>query len=117
MQGLAHANPEDICNCFGMGLSKRAQIQAAYELVKRCLQETLYQGAIFSSPPSELESFYRPKLDDYPMRFSYVYIWTLATDSLSARSFLEGQLTALQFTQERLLKVSRAKCQRPDRGP
>jgi len=51
MHGLVHANPEDICNCFGMGLSKWAQIQAAYELVKRCLQETLYQGAIFSSPP------------------------------------------------------------------
>jgi len=73
MQGLVHANPEDICNCFGMGLSKWAQIQAAYELVKRCLQETLYQGAIFSSP-SKSESSCRPKLDDCPMRFSYVCI-------------------------------------------
>ncbi|MEY3814542.1 MAG: hypothetical protein RJA18_1007 [Pseudomonadota bacterium] len=65
MQGLVHANPEDICNCFGMGLSKWAQIQAAYELVKRCLQETLYQGAIFSSP-LQVREFLQTKIGRLP---------------------------------------------------
>lgn len=49
MQGLMSAPVSEIYRCYGMGPSKWAQIKAAYELVKRCLHESLSQQAIFSS--------------------------------------------------------------------
>ncbi len=65
IQGLVNANAREICRCFGMGPSKWAQIQAAYEFVKRGLQEDLFQGAIFSSP-SQVRDFLQTKISRLP---------------------------------------------------
>lgn len=48
-----------------MGPSKWAQIQAAYEFVKRGLQEDLCQGVIFSSP-SQVRTFLQTKISRLP---------------------------------------------------
>jgi DNA repair protein RadC len=103
MHGLVRANPEDICNCFGMGLSKWAQIQAAYELVKRCLQETLYQGAIFSSP-LQVREFLQTKIGRLPHEVFLCLYLDSSNRLIECQELLEGQLTEPQFTQERLLK-------------
>lgn len=47
---LLSCSPEELTQIHGMGISKWSQIQAAYELVKRSLEETLSQESVFSSP-------------------------------------------------------------------
>lgn len=61
MQGLINAPLADIYRCYGMGPSKWAQIKAAYELVKRCLHESLSQQAIFSSS-KQVREFLQAKI-------------------------------------------------------
>ncbi|MDP3621878.1 MAG: DNA repair protein RadC [Polynucleobacter sp.] len=47
---LLNSTAEEITRCHGMGLSKWAQIQAAYELVKRSLEQELTHDSVFGSP-------------------------------------------------------------------
>ncbi|QWE17721.1 DNA repair protein RadC [Polynucleobacter sp. AP-Nino-20-G2] len=47
---LLACTPEELTRIHGMGISKWSQIQAAYELVKRSLEEKLSENSIFSSP-------------------------------------------------------------------
>ncbi|WP_371743033.1 DNA repair protein RadC [Polynucleobacter sp. AP-Ainpum-60-G11] len=47
---LLSCTPAELTQIHGMGISKWPQIQAAYELVKRSLEETLSQESVFSSP-------------------------------------------------------------------
>ena len=61
MQGLMNAPVAEIYQCYGMGPSKWAQIKAAYELVKRCLHESLSQQAIFSSS-TQVREFLQTKI-------------------------------------------------------
>ena len=61
MQGLVNAPVSDIYRCHGIGPSKWAQIKAAYELVKRCLHESLSQQAIFSSS-TQVREFLQTKI-------------------------------------------------------
>ena len=74
---LLNSSPEELTQIHGMGLSKWSQIQAAYELVKRSLEEGLAQDSIFYRPYMS-ESSYRPKLGVYPMRSFFVFTWTPA---------------------------------------
>lgn len=61
IEGLMSAPISEIYSCYGMGPSKWAQIQAAYELVKRCLQESVCQQAIFSSS-AQVREFLQAKI-------------------------------------------------------
>jgi DNA repair protein RadC len=61
IQGLVNAPAAEVYGCFGMGLAKWAQITAAYELVKRSLQENLRQHAIFSSS-AHVKEFLQTKI-------------------------------------------------------
>ncbi len=47
---LLSCTPEELTRIHGMGISKWSQIQAAYELVKRSLEETLSEESVFTSP-------------------------------------------------------------------
>ncbi|WP_371817696.1 DNA repair protein RadC [Polynucleobacter sp. AP-Sving-400A-A2] len=47
---LMSCTPEELTQIHGMGISKWSQIQAAYELVKRSLEESLSQESVLSSP-------------------------------------------------------------------
>ena len=46
---LLSCTPEELTRIHGMGISKWSQIQAAYELVKRSLEETLCEESVFTS--------------------------------------------------------------------
>ena len=59
------SNPEELTRIHGMGISKWAQIQAAYELVKRSLEDTLLQGSIFSDP-GHVKEFLQAKIGGLP---------------------------------------------------
>nr|WP_281177821.1 DNA repair protein RadC [Polynucleobacter sinensis] len=62
---LLSCAPEELTRIHGMGISKWAQIQAAYELVKRSLEEKLSQESIFSSP-SYVREFLQAKFGRLP---------------------------------------------------
>jgi DNA repair protein RadC len=66
---------EELTQIHGMGISKWPQIQAACELVKRSLEETLSQDCIFSFPGYVREPF-KPNLGVYRMRFFYALTLT-----------------------------------------
>ena len=56
---------EELTQIHGMGLSKWSQIQAAYELVKRSLEEGLTQDSIFSSP-CQVREYLQAKIGHLP---------------------------------------------------
>ncbi len=62
---LLASSPTEFTRIHGMGISKWSQIQAAYELVKRSLEDTLVQGSIFSSP-SHVKEFLQAKIGALP---------------------------------------------------
>jgi DNA repair protein RadC len=62
---LLGCSREELTRIHGMGLSKWSQIQAAYELVKRSLEEGLAQDSIFSSP-SHVREFLQAKIGRLP---------------------------------------------------
>jgi DNA repair protein RadC len=47
---LLNSTAEEITRCYGMGISKWAQIQAAHELVRRSLRHELTHDSILGSP-------------------------------------------------------------------
>ena len=62
---LLRCTREELTCIHGMGLSKWSQIQAAYELVKRSLEDGLAQDSIFSSP-SHVREFLQAKIGRLP---------------------------------------------------
>ncbi|WP_342394173.1 RadC family protein [Polynucleobacter sphagniphilus] len=62
---LLSASPDELTRIHGMGLSKWSQIQAAYELVKRSLEEGLAYDSIFSSP-THVREFLQAKIGKLP---------------------------------------------------
>ena len=62
---LLASSPEEFIRIHGMGISKWSQIQAAYELVKRSLEDGLAQGSIFSTP-GHVREFLQAKIGGLP---------------------------------------------------
>lgn len=62
---LLACSPQELTQIHGMGLSKWAQIQAAYELVKQSLEDGLTQDPIFSSP-NHVREFLQAKIGRLP---------------------------------------------------
>nr|WP_216860455.1 DNA repair protein RadC [Polynucleobacter sp. JS-Fieb-80-E5] len=62
---LLASTPEEFTCLHGMGLSKWSQIQAAYELVKRSLEDGLTHDPIFSSP-NHVREFLQAKIGRLP---------------------------------------------------
>jgi DNA repair protein RadC len=62
---LLSCSSEELTQIHGMGLSKWSQIQAAYELVKRSLEEGLAQDSIFTSP-SQVREYLQARIGRLP---------------------------------------------------
>ena len=62
---LLSCTPEELTQIHGMGLSKWSQIQAAYELVKRSLEDSLAHDSIFSSP-THVREYLQAKIGRLP---------------------------------------------------
>jgi DNA repair protein RadC len=62
---LLASSPEEFIRIHGMGISKWSQIKAAYELVKRSLEDGLAQGSIFSTP-GHVKEFLQAKIGGLP---------------------------------------------------
>jgi DNA repair protein RadC len=62
---LLACTPEELMQIHGMGLSKWSQIQAAYELVKRSLEDDLSRESVVSSP-TQVKEFLQAKIGRLP---------------------------------------------------
>jgi DNA repair protein RadC len=62
---LLNSSAEEITRCYGMGISKWAQIQAAYELVKRSLEHELMYDSVLGSP-AQMRELIQAKIGHLP---------------------------------------------------
>ena len=62
---LLNSSAEEITRCHGMGISKWAQIQAAYELVKRSLGHELMHDSVLGSP-TQMRELIQAKIGQLP---------------------------------------------------
>ena len=62
---LLNSSAEEITRCYGMGISKWAQIQAAYELVKRSLEHELMHDSVLGSP-AQMRELIQAKIGHLP---------------------------------------------------
>ena len=62
---LLNSSAEEITRCYGMGISKWAQIQAAYELVKRSLECELMHDSVLGSP-TQIRELIQAKIGQLP---------------------------------------------------
>ncbi len=62
---LLNSSAEEITRCYGMGISKWAQIQAAYELVKRSLEHELMHDSVLGSP-AQMRELIQAKIGQLP---------------------------------------------------
>jgi len=62
---LLNSSAEEITRCYGMGISKWAQIQAAYELVKRSLEHELTHDSVLGSP-AQMRELIQAKIGQLP---------------------------------------------------
>lgn len=65
LAALLTCSLEEISKYHGMGLSKWAQIQAAYELVKRSLEDAVHNSASLTSP-QQLKEFLQTQIGRLP---------------------------------------------------
>ena len=62
---LLNSSADEITRCYGMGISKWAQIQAAYELVKRSLEHELMHDSVLGSP-AQMRELIQVKIGHLP---------------------------------------------------
>lgn len=108
IQGLVNANTEDICKCFGMGPSKWAQIQAAYELVRRCLQESLCAGAVFSSL-LQVREFLQAKIGRLPHEVFLCLYLDSSNRLIECQELFRGSIDRTAIYPREIIKESLAR--------
>ncbi len=76
LRGLLNAQRRAVCAHRGVGLSKYAHLQAALELGRRYLAESLPRGVGLTSP-NQVRTYLRAQLRDYPFEaFCCLYLDT-----------------------------------------
>lgn len=105
---LLASSPQELTQNHGMGLSKWAQIQAAYELVKRSLEDGLTQDPIFSSP-NHVREFLQAKIGRLPHEvFLYFYLDS-RLHLIECQELFRGSITQTAIYLREILKEALAK--------
>jgi DNA repair protein RadC len=96
---LLNSTHNEITRCHGMGISKWAQIQAAYELVKRSLEQELMRDTILGSPV-QMRELIQAQIALLP----YEVFLCLHLDSqnrlIECQELFRGSVTQTPFTPE-----------------
>ena len=100
---LLSCTPEELTQIHGMGISKWSQIQAAYELVKRSLEETLSQDSIFSSP-SYVKEFLQAKFGRLPHEVFLCLYLDSRLRLIECQELFRGSLTHTTVYPREILK-------------
>lgn len=74
LRQIMAANPKDFTATLGLGITKYVQLQAAKELIQRCLEESLYRGQAMENPQI-VQRYLNAKLRLYPYEvFSCLFL-------------------------------------------
>jgi len=99
---------EDLSRIHGMGLSKWSQIQAAYELVKRSLEENLVMDSIFSSP-SQVREFLQAKIGRLPHEVFLCLYLDSRLHLIECQELFRGSITQTAVYPREILKEALAR--------
>ena len=99
---------EDLSRIHGMGLSKWSQIQAAYELVKRSLEENLVMGSVFSSP-SQVREFLQAKIGRLPHEVFLCLYLDSRLHLIECQELFRGSITQTAVYPREILKEALAR--------
>jgi len=99
---------EELTRIHGMGLSKWSQIQAAYELVKRSLEEGLAQDSIFSSP-GHVKEFLQAKIGRLPHEVFLCLYLDSRLHLIECQELFRGSITHTAVYPREILKEALAR--------
>ena len=99
---------EDLSRIHGMGLSKWSQIQAAYELVKRSLEESLVMDSVFSSP-SQVREFLQAKIGRLPHEVFLCLYLDSRLHLIECQELFRGSITQTAVYPREILKEALAR--------
>ena len=105
---LLSCSAEELTQIHGMGISKWSQIQAAYELVKRSLEDSLSQDPIFSSPNSVRE-FLQAKIGRLPHEVFLCLYLDSRLHLIECEELFRGSITQTAIYPREILKEALAK--------
>ena len=100
---LLSAPPGELTRIHGVGISKWSQIQAAYELVKRSLEDTLSQDSIFTSPGYARE-FLQAKIGRLPHEVFLCLYLDSRLRLIECQELFRGSLTHTAVYPREILK-------------
>jgi len=105
---LLECKLEELSRIHGMGLSKWSQIQAAYELVKRSLEENLVMDSIFSSP-SQVREFLQAKIGRLPHEVFLCLYLDSRLHLIECQELFRGSITQTAVYPREILKEALAR--------
>ena len=105
---LLACGPEEFIQVHGMGLSKWSQIQAAYELIKRSLEERLAQDSVFSSP-SQVREFLQAKIGALPHEVFLCLYLDSRFHLIECQELFRGSITHTAVYPREILKEALAR--------
>ena len=105
---LLACSSEDFTRLHGMGISKWSQIQAAYELVRRSLEEGLAQDSIFSSP-SHVREFLQAKIGRLPHEVFLCLYLDSRLHLIECQELFRGSITHTAVYPREILKEALAR--------
>ena len=105
---LLASTPEESTRIHGMGISKWSQIQAAYELVKRSLEDGLAQGSIFSSP-GHVKEFLQAKIGGLPHEVFLCLYLDSNLHLIECQELFRGSITQTAVYPREILKEALAR--------
>jgi len=105
---LMTCKPDEFIQVHGMGLSKWSQIQAAYELVKRSLEEQLAQDSIFSSPIL-VKEFLQAKIGALPHEVFLCLYLDSRLHLIECQELFRGSITQTAVYPREILKEALAR--------
>lgn len=105
---LLACTPHEFTQIHGVGLSKWTQIQAAYELVKRSLEDGLTQDPIFSSP-SHVREFLQAKIGRLPHEVFLCLYLDSRLHLIECEELFRGSITQTAIYPREILKEALAK--------
>jgi DNA repair protein RadC len=92
LSGIFAATPEAVSAVHGMGLSKYVQLQAAFELVKRALGESLHERDVLSSP-DQVRKYLRLQLQHLQREVFMVLFLDAQNRLMASEEVFVGTLT------------------------
>lgn len=105
---LLNCSREEFTGIHGIGLSKWAQIQAAYELIKRSLEEGLAEDGIFSSP-SHVREFLQAKIGRLPHEVFLCLYLDSRLHLIECQELFRGSITHTAVYPREILKEALAR--------